>query len=174
MKVLLDMVTSLNGFIAREDGDEDWLPSEGWDDFVDEAKRHGNIVMGRETYEQVTRRYKDYNFDGIEVPHKIIVTRQADFPAPQGYVVVHSPEEAWQHVQQAGLTTLFLIGGGVLNAEFAKRGLITHIQLTITPYVLGQGRPVLAFGDYEFGLTLVSTKRLSLGRVRVSYKVNKT
>ncbi len=69
MNVILDMVISPNGFIARENGDEDWLPSEGWDDFVAEAKQYDNIVMGRETYEQVTEKYKDKNFDDVDVQH---------------------------------------------------------------------------------------------------------
>lgn len=172
MKVILDMVISPNGFIARENGDEDWLPGEGWDDFATEAKRHDNIVMGRETYEQVTAKYKDKNFDDVDVKHKLIVTRNAGFSAPPDYTVVHSPEEAVEYLSKAGTKTLFLIGGGVLNAEFAKRKLITHVQLTVVPYIIGKGRPVLAFGDYELGLTLLSTKRLSLGRVRLNYKVN--
>jgi dihydrofolate reductase len=171
MKVLLDMVITLNGFIAREDGSEDFLPDEGWDEFVDEAKRHNNIVMGRETYEQVTARYEDYNFENVDVKHKVIVTKNSDFKAPNNYVVVHGPEEAVDYIKNAGLETLYLIGGGKLNAEFMKRHLVTDVQLTITPYILGNGRPFLAFDDYEAGLEFVGVERLSLGRLKVSYKV---
>ena len=174
MEVILDMVISPNGFIAREDGNEDWLPEAGWDEFVAEAKGYGNIVMGRETYEQVTARYEDYNFDNVDVEHKIIVTRNADFAAPQGYAVVHSPEEAVEYLAEAGAKQLFLIGGGVLNAEFMKRGLVDRLQLTITPYIIGKGRPVLAFGDYEAALTLDSVEQLSIGRVRLVYKIDKS
>jgi dihydrofolate reductase len=172
MKVILDMVISPNGMIAREDGDEDWLPSEGWDEFVAQATRHGNIVMGRETYEQVTARYKDYNFEAVDVPHKVIVTTRKDFTAPTGYIIVHSPEEALAYIKKTGADALYLIGGGVLNAEFIKRKLVTHLQLTVTPYIIGKGRPFLAPDDYELSLTLVETKRLSIGRVKLSYKVN--
>ena len=50
MKVILAMAISPNGLIARENGEEDWLPSEGWDEFLIDAKAFKNIVMGRETY----------------------------------------------------------------------------------------------------------------------------
>jgi dihydrofolate reductase len=173
MQVILDMVLSPNGFIAREDGNEDWLPEEGWDEFVTEAKRHDNIVMGRETYEQVTRRYEEYNFDSVDVAHKIIVTAQPEFTAPEGYVVVHSPEEAIEYLEKKDVKTLFLIGGGVLNAAFAKRSLVTNLQLTIAPHIIGKGRPVLAFDDFELALTLIDVQRLSLDRVRLSYTVNR-
>ncbi len=65
MKVVLTMAVSLNGLIAREDGQEDWLPSEGWDDFVNDVAKFKNFVMGRETYELVQNLYPDHNFDGI-------------------------------------------------------------------------------------------------------------
>lgn len=173
MKVILDMVISPNGFIARENGDEDWLPSEGWDEFVAEAKSYNNIVMGRETYQQVTEKYEHDNFDSLELDHKLIVTNNTDFQAPAGYAVVHSPEEAIKHLEAAGVTTLYLIGGGVLNAAFAKKRLVDQVQLTIHPYVIGKGRPFLAFGDFEFGMTLLEVSQLSLGRVRLVYKINK-
>lgn len=173
MKVILDMVISPNGFIARENGDEDWLPSDGWDDFVEEAKQYNNIVMGRETYEQVTAKYEDENFDNVDVEHKIIVTKNSTFTAPAGYTIVHDPDEAMAYLKKNGIKILFLIGGGVLNAAFAERKLIDQIQLTITPYIIGKGRPVLAPDDYELGLTLKSVKQLSIGRVRLVYKVNK-
>lgn len=172
MKVLLDMVISPNGFIAREDGNEDWLPAEGWDEFVAEATEYDNVIMGRETYEQVTARYQDYNFDSVPVTHKIIVTRQDTFVAPDSYTVVHSPEEALAYLKKAKVKNAFLIGGGVLNAEFVKRNLVTHIQVTVTPYIIGKGRSFLAPGDYELGLTLVNVKRLSIRRVKLTYKVN--
>jgi dihydrofolate reductase len=173
MQVILDMVISLNGFIARENGDEDWLPHEGWEDFVAEAKQYGNIVMGRETYEQVTEKYKDENFDNVDVKHKLIVTTNKDFQAPNGYKIVHSPEEAVTYLKNASAQTLFLIGGGKLNSAFAKAGLVDQIQFTLSPYIIGKGRPVLAYDDFETGLTLLKVKQRSIGRVRLVYKVNK-
>jgi dihydrofolate reductase len=172
MKVILDMVISPNGLIARDDGDEDWLPSEGWDDFVKAAKRYNNIVMGRETYEQVTTRYKNYNFDSVECEYKIIVTQNSQFKAPFGYVVVHSPEKAIEFLQEQNSKELFLIGGGKLNSAFAKRGLINEIHLTITPYIIGKGRPFLSREEFELPLTLIGHKELSKGRIQVQYLVS--
>lgn len=171
MKVLLDMAISPNGLIAREDGDEDWLPSEGWDDFVLQAKQLNNIVMGRETYEQVTARYKDYNFNNVNCDYKVIVTRDVSFSAPDGYLVVHSPEEAVALIESNGLNELFLIGGGKLNSAFIKRGLIDTIQLTINPYIIGKGRSFIGAEDFDLPLKLVSHKELSEGRVQLIYNI---
>ncbi|HEY4964709.1 MAG TPA: dihydrofolate reductase family protein [Candidatus Saccharimonadales bacterium] len=170
MNVVLNMGISPNGLIAREDGNEDWLPSDGWDDFLNEAKRFNNIVMGRETYEVVTRLYSNYNFDNVEAKHKIIVTINPDFKAPNGYTIVHSPEEAINYVDKQGLDSLFLIGGGKLNAEFLKRKLVNEIELIITPYIIGKGRPFIFPTDFDLPLELIEYKPLSKGRMLLRYR----
>lgn len=174
MEVILDMAISLNGMVARKNGSEDWLPYEGWVEFIEEASRYDNIVMGRETYDKVTALYEDHGFDDVSVSQKIIITRNRDFIATEGYVVVHSPQEAIDYLRNKGFNKLYLIGGGLLNAEFMKQNLISDIQLTVNPYVLGEGRSFIAVGDFEAGLTLVSSKNLSNGRMRLVYKVNQS
>jgi dihydrofolate reductase len=172
MKVILDMAISLNGMIAREDGSEDFLPYEGWVEFVEQAKRHNNIVIGRETYEKVTSLYKDHNFNDVPVEHKVIITRSTEFHSPEGYVVVHSPVEAVDYLKQKGIDIVYLVGGGVLNAEFVKQNLVTDIHLTVSPFILGKGRPFLALDDFESPLTLQESRSLSNGRLRLLYTVN--
>jgi dihydrofolate reductase len=172
MKVVLDMSISPNGMIAREDGDEDWLPSEGWDDFLLHAKNFNNIVMGRETYDQVTNRYEDYNFDNVNCDYKVIVTKQSNFTAPKNYIIVGSPEEAVEFIKAKGLNTLFLIGGGKLNSAFMKRGLVNEIHLTINPYIIGKGRTFLSPDEFEVPLSLISHKELPKSRIQIKYKVN--
>ena len=52
-KIILFIASSLDGYIARENGDIDWLPetgSSGYDDFI---KSVDTVVMGKKTYDQV-------------------------------------------------------------------------------------------------------------------------
>lgn len=173
MKVVLDMAISPNGMIARKNGDEDWLPSEGWDEFLAAAKKHKNIVMGRETYELVTAKYKDYNFDSVDAELKVIVTRKPNFKAPEGYTVVNSPEQAIEVVRKQSLPALFLIGGGKLNSAFITRGLVDEIHLTINPYIIGQGRSFVGTEDFDMPLELISSKVIAGGRISVAYRAVK-
>lgn len=167
------MVISPNGYIAREDGSEDWLPEEGWEEFVKLAKNLNNVVMGRETYTQVTNRYKDYNFDSVPCKYKIIVTQNKKFQAPNGYRVVYSPEEAIQYLQSEDIENIFLIGGGKLNSEFMKKGLVNELQLTVNPYIIGKGRSFLAPANFEMPLKLVEHSELPGGRIKLKYIVHK-
>lgn len=170
MNIVLNMAISPNGLIARENGDEEWLPEEGWAEFIEEAKQFNNIVMGRETYEVVTRLYDDYNFDNVDVKHKVIVTTNSDFKAPEGYTVVHSPEEAVDYIASKNIDDLFLIGGGKLNAEFLKRNLVNVIELTINPYIIGKGRPFIYPTEFDLPLELLEYKSLSKGRLFIKYR----
>lgn len=47
------MAMSVNGFIATEKGDEDFLSQENWGKFRQLAEEFGNFVVGRKTYEAV-------------------------------------------------------------------------------------------------------------------------
>lgn len=174
MKVILAMAISPNGLTARENGEEDWLPSEGWDEFLVNAKEFKNIVMGRETYELVQKLYENYNFDNVETENKVIVTRNTDFQAGAAYTVVHSPGEAIDFLKTKSLERVLLIGGGKLNSEFIKHKLVDEIWLTLTPFIIGKGRPFINPGDFDLPLELIESNVLSKGRLRIKYAVNNT
>ncbi len=173
MNVILDMVISVNGMIAREDGSEDWLPHEGWVDMLVEVAKYDNIVIGRETYEIVMRDYLEGNFGDVTAKCKIIVTRDPQFSAPEPYIVVTSPADAVRIVKEAGLETVLLIGGGELNGSFLRDNLVDEVHLTVVPYILTNGRPVFGNKAFESRLELLSSECLSLGRVLNNYKVLK-
>lgn len=174
MKVVLAMSISLNGLVARENGEEDWLPSEGWDEFLVEAKNFDNFVMGRETYELVTKLYPDYNFDNVSASKKVIVTRSKNFIVPgNGYEIVHSPEEALSLLEASKMNSALLIGGGKLNSEFLTRGLVDEIWLTVNPFILGEGRPFVAPQKFDKELKLQSCKQITKDRLLVKYSIPK-
>ena len=168
-KVIIAMSISPNGLTAREDGQEDWLPSSNADDFYTDAKRFNNFIMGRETYELVTKFSPDY-FNRVNAQYKIIVTRNTSFSA-DGYIVLHSPEEVISFLEQQGVEDAFIIGGGKLITEYIKRGLVDEIWLTITPYIIGKGRPLIDPDEFDLPLELIEHRELSGGRILAKYKV---
>lgn len=171
MIVCLEMALSPNGFIARENGEEDWLSSANWQDFLIRAKQAKNIVMGRETYELVTRLYPDYNFDDVEVDHKLVISKQKDLKLPSGYIHASSPESAMDYVSRLGCDELLLIGGGKLNVSFFEKKLVNQISITLQPYLIGKGRRFIDRGDFECELLLKNIEMLTEGRVRIVYAV---
>ncbi len=64
---------------------------------------------------------------------------------------------------------MLLIGGGKLNSEFLLQNLVDEVWLTVTPHILGRGRPFINPEDLDIQLTLLSSEQLSLDRVRIKY-----
>ena len=48
VKVICANAVTPTGYIARDDGQEDFLPHEGWTEFLGAAKRYNNFIVGRE------------------------------------------------------------------------------------------------------------------------------
>lgn len=164
---------SLNGMIARENGDEDWLPSEGWQEFVEDVKKYGNFIMGRETYELVTKLYPNYNFDNIEATYKIIMTSQPDYQTPNGYITISSPEKAKAFLEEKNIKVGLLIGGGKLNSSFYSKSLVDETWITVNPIILGKGRSFIGNLNFETQLKLIDVVCLNKDRVRLRYAVVK-
>jgi dihydrofolate reductase len=173
MKIVQSNAISLNGMIARENGDEDWLPSVGWDEFVEDVKKYDNFIMGRETYELVMKLYPNYNFDNVKASYKIIVTSQPDYRAPDGYIVIHSPEEAREFLETKNAEVGLLVGGGKLNSSFYAKGLVDETWVTVNPIILGKGRPFIGNFEFEAQLKLLDVIRLDKHRVQLRYAVTK-
>jgi dihydrofolate reductase len=173
--VLVDLVISLNGMIARPNGDEDWLPEDGWDSFLKQIDGYQNVIIGRETYELVKKKYDHENFDAIKTKLKIIISSKPTYKAPsREYVVAHSPEEALDYVKKAGLKTAYVGGGGKICAAFLNANLVDKVQLTVMPYIIPAGRSFVSdILNKDISLTLISSQRKSQGRLINTYKVNK-
>ena len=167
------MVISTNGYIARLNGEEDFVSSDNWEEFVADIKEFRNIVVGRKTYETVTKLYTDYNFDNVDADYKILITHDRNYSPPPGFLVFHSPKEAADFLKAKKMEVMY-VEGGELNASFAEAGLMDELLVVIEPFVIGEGRQGLAKGNYELKLVLIEEKRLSKDRVRLLYKVRKT
>jgi dihydrofolate reductase len=170
IKVICWNIQTPNGFIARQNGREDFLPGTGWYEWVAETHKYNNFILGRETYEIISKFYKGMNFTDSKAEHKLLVTSQKDYSAP-GFVTVHSPEEALDYLAKHSVKTALLSGGGRLNGAFAERHLIDQLELIITPYLIGTCRAQLFPGNYEAKLDLKTCEQLPKGRVKLVYVV---
>lgn len=51
--VTLYNVISADGFIARKDGSEDFIPDNLWQNFLSLCKEYGTLIIGRKTYDTI-------------------------------------------------------------------------------------------------------------------------
>ena len=170
MKVVLYMAQTVNGVIARENYGEDFLSHQNWEVFVQLAENIGCFIVGRKTYEEVSK-WEGYNFDSVKAK-KIIVSRDKKSKLAAGYIAADSPKTALDKASELGFSKVLLTGGGTLNSSFMKAGLVDEVIINIEPYVLGKGVRIFSEESFENKLHLVDMKKLN-GIIQLHYKVEK-
>lgn len=169
MYVILHMAISLNGIIATPDGKEEFLSDENWNVFVQEAKKIGCIIWGHNTYKQILT-WSDKYFNSLDGITKIIVSSQKKITLDPRFELANSPEHALQILENKGFKKVTITGGSTLNAEFAKRNLISEILLTVNPVIVGNGIPLFKPSDFMLELKPIESKVIN-GLVHLRYKV---
>ena len=164
------MAVSANGFVARRDGDEDFLPHEGRLQMLDFAKEYGHFIWGRKTYEAVQGWGGDFMKDIENIP-TIIVSSGKKSSYPKNVTVCSSPIEAVKVVEQQGHKKAFLSGGPTINTAFVKAGLVDEIILNYNPTILSDGVKLFYESDFELKLKLEGIKELSSDIFQIRYSV---
>src|SRR3990167_6939331 len=93
MKVILWMGMSLNGVIAGEDNNEDFISHDTWLAWLETLRKHGCVIWGRKTHEVVKSWPKSY-FDDLKGLKRIVISTHSNFDAGPEFEVVNSPEAA--------------------------------------------------------------------------------
>ena len=173
--VKLFIASSLDGYIAREDGSIDWLFTDadyGYTKFFDSID---TILVGRKTYDQ------SLEFD--ECPYK----------GKKVYVFTHDPQSKRsnqeksveyvgtnitgfvQHLtQQSGGKDIWLLGGGEIVSVLVNAGLVDAIILSIHPIILGRGVSLFNNIWKQVNLKLEDSQSFNSGLVQLHYKVLKS
>ena len=172
MKASVFIATSLDGFIARQDGALDWLPvnggePHGYDEFMATVDA---LVIGRKTFETVL------TFDAWPYGRKPVVvlsTRPSELTAPDGAmceVMAGTPHEIVTRLTQRGMKHLY-IDGGVTIQGFLEAGLIQHLTITRIPVLLGSGIPLFGSLSHDIRLEHVATRSYPSGMVQSQYVI---
>lgn len=173
------IATSLDGFIAREDGAIDWLPTPdtesdggedyGYNDFISSIDA---LVMGRHTYELVLTFDEWYYGD---LPVFVLTTRGVEIPDRISKTVSQlsgKPLEIVQKLAENGYHNLYIDGGKTIQA-FLNAGLIDEITITTIPVLIGTGIPLFGPTNHDIPLELVESRSLNNQLIQTRYKVQK-
>lgn len=172
MKITLYMAMSVNGMIARKNGEEDFLSHKNWEKFVSLANEHKNFVVGRKTYEAVKRWGEDYSFDDLVGIEKVVISKNTSQKLDEGYTLADSPKDAIAKLSKKGFENILVTGGATINSSFAKEKLLDEIILNIEPVFIEQGIPLFSENSFDIRLELVDTEKNG-DRLTLHYKVLK-
>ena len=171
MRASVFVGTSVDGFIARPNGDLDFLPAgggepHGYAEFMESVDA---LVIGRSTYETVLA------FDTWPYSKKrvfVLSTRRLA-PAPAGALVEHmsgEPAEILARLEARGITHVYL-DGGITIQRFLRAGLIQRLIITRVPVLIGQGIPLFGSLPQDVLLQHVKTRHYQSGLVQSEYQI---
>ena len=163
------VAASLDGFIARPNGEYDWLVMDPSIDFGALYREFDTAVMGRKTYEVALAQGVTGAMPGIDV---VVFSRSLPAATHPGVRILDDdPREVVTELKAKPGRDIWLFGGGALFRTLLDAGLVDTVELAVMPVLLGAGIPVLPPGA-EAKLELTDYKRLpASGIVVLAYSV---
>ena len=167
-KIILFIASSLDGYIAKNNGSVDWLPvncPSGYDKFY---KSIDTVIMGKKTYDQVLTfgayPYKDKK--------SYVLTHNDSKNSDEDIQFVNNAEKLTKNLLTIPGSDIWLVGGAEIITTFMNFGFIDEIIISIIPVVLGSGISLFTNIQKETKFQLIETTEYD-GLVEIHYKVLK-
>jgi len=171
------IATSLDGYIARADGNIDWLNEanscvpEGEDcGFFEFLESIDALIMGRKTFEQVLS-FGQWPYG--ETPVIVLSRNKVSIPSKLSKTVScssESPTELSKRLADTGAKKLYIDGGATIQS-FLKEDLINDITITRIPTAIGTGIPLFGELNNDIKLKHIATKVYDFGFVQSTYEI---
>ncbi|MBL7784266.1 MAG: dihydrofolate reductase [Saprospiraceae bacterium] len=173
-KVILYIATSLDGYIARPDGNLDWLtsvpnPETGDYGYAALLERIGAIIMGRKTYDELLGFGIEWPYEGFDT---IIVStdKSLAIKSPDTRVLTDNLTEVVTALKKQSPKDIWLVGGGQLINVFIQHGLLDQMIISIVPKIIGDGIPLFPKNTLQTEWKLVGIQAFNTGLVNVTYE----
>jgi len=172
-KVIVHIATSADGYIARSDGDLEWLTSrpapKGFYGINAFMKSIDTKVLGRKTYEMSLQMGATFESSN----RHIVFSRHSTPPrAPSGVEFVNEAIRPYMsRLREIPGKDIWLMGGGEIIASFLDERAIDEFIISVTPVFIGEGIPLIARRHRQVPLDLLSTERFEDGVVQLHYGV---
>jgi dihydrofolate reductase len=176
-KIIVYIATSADGYIARPDGDVEWLNRRPHT--IDYGMRTfyrsiDTILFGRKTYDWALNYYKkkgkEPQFDK-KVRNYIFSRKPPRNVAPGVEFVIEPVKKFARRLRAKPGKHIWMMGGGGLIASFLDAGEIDEFDIHVIPTLIGQGIPLIAPRHRDMPLRLRSVHKYEDGVVRLRYEV---
>ena len=173
-RVIVHIATSADGYIARPDGNLDWLTARpapagfyGIEAFMQSIDTK---VIGRKTYDASLRMGAKFG----SKDRTIVFSRNPPPPdAPPTVEFTDAEIGAFvNRLRKSPGKDIWLMGGGELIASFLDAQAIDEFVISVVPIFIGDGIPLIARRHRHVPLSLRSTERFEDGLVQLHYAVH--
>jgi dihydrofolate reductase len=181
-KLIYSAITSLDGYVADENGNFDWAaPDEEVHRFVNDLERPiGTYLYGRRIYEtmvywETAHTLPDQppfiqDFAGIwQAADKIVYSKTLETPSSARTRIERDFDPEAVRQMKAAAERDITVGGPDLAAQAIKAGLVDEYHLFLTPIIVGGGKQSLP-DNVRLELELLDERRFGNGVVHLHYR----
>ena len=169
-KVILYIASSVDGYIARKDGDVDWLVPDPTFDFKEFDQTVDTVIMGYKTYEK-SLTFGEEVFKGKQ--YYVYTRKHLDRSDPRVEFINEDISVFVDKQKALPGKDIWLMGGGDLISSFLQAGVVDEMMLFIFPRILADGIPLFTEAYPELEVKLVDTNAYKSGLVELKYEIIK-
>jgi dihydrofolate reductase len=175
-RIIVNLAMSADGYIARPDGDLEWLTSrpkpEGFYGLGAFMSSIDTKLLGRKTYDISLQ--LGAKFDS-KTRYYVFSRRPPLTPVPAGVEFVTEAISLFaKRLREMEGKNIWLMGGGEIIAAFLDAGAIDEFIITVVPTFIGEGIPLIAHRHRDVPLHLRSVQQFPDGVVQLHYDVQKS
>lgn len=160
-KTILFIAMSLDGYIADEAGSVDWLSGqsaeeEGGDSYAEFIKGIDTVIMGWNTYHQVTTELSPdlWPYEGMLT--YVLTHRKAEHPEAVSFTE-EAPEKLLERLRAEEGKDIWICGGAKTAQALIRAKQIDRYFISVIPTILGGGIRLFEESGEEQKLRLVRT-----------------
>jgi dihydrofolate reductase len=171
-KVVLGLGISLDGYIARLNGDVDFLFMPKDYSTAPFFATVDTAILGRKTLDDALK--MGGSFGGSSM--KSYVMSRSKPPGERDGVVFtnKSPAALVSQLRRSRGKDIWLMGGGEVARDFLKADLVDELYLGVVPVLLGEGIPLFPPGFPQRDFELLENKTYSKGLISLKYRRRRT
>jgi dihydrofolate reductase len=175
-KIIVNIATSADGYVARPDGDLDWLTGrpapKGFYGLPEFERSIDAKILGRKTFDR--SRQLGARF-GTGAVHYVFSRQQPPAPVPPGVHFVTGSIGAFAaRLRAQSGKNVWMMGGGEIIGSFLDADAIDEFIITVVPTFIGEGLPLLARRHRTVSLHLLGAQPFPDGVVQLHYEVQRS
>lgn len=179
-KIIVYVATSADGYIARPDGDVEWLNRRPRT--VDYGLRAlyrtiDTVLLGRKTYDFALdyskRSGKKGGIFDTALANYVFASKPPKEKLPGVEFVSEPVKEFAQRLRSTPGKDIWMMGGGELIASFLDAGELDEFDIHVIPTFIGEGIPLVAPRHRDVALRLRSARKYPDGVVRMRYEMSR-
>ena len=172
-KIIVNIATSADGYVARPDGNLDWLTErpapKGFYGLPEFERSTDAKILGRKTFDRSLQLGARFSANSV---HYVFSRRLAPASVPAGVTFVTESIGAFaERVRAQAGKNVWMMGGGEIIASFLDEGAIDEFIISVVPTFIGEGIPLLAPRHREVALRLLRVQEFPDGVVQLHYEV---